>query len=118
MLYWFYGYTFDEKRKSTAVKFGGIIGTPYTINQAVEDEAVLPLYYESRLAVQNVTQNSIDKYFDIISRDLTDKQKADLKKKFSTRRILNEAEQKLLMLLLISVSTLNTNIKEQVLKVN
>lgn len=91
----FTGTPLMKKEKSTAVKFGGIIGTPYTINQAVEDEAVLPLYYESRLAVQNVTQNSIDKYFDIISRDLTDKQKADLKKKFSTRRILNEAEQKI-----------------------
>lgn len=91
----FTGTPLMKKEKSTAVKFGGLIGTPYTINQAVEDEAVLPLYYESRLAVQNVTQNSIDKYFDIISRDLTDKQKADLKKKFSTRRILNEAEQKI-----------------------
>lgn len=91
----FTGTPLMKKEKSTAVKFGGIIGTPYTINQAVEDEAVLPLYYESRLAVQNVTQNSIDKYFDVISRDLTDKQKADLKKKFSTRRILNEAEQKI-----------------------
>lgn len=91
----FTGTPLMKKEKSTAVKFGGIIGTPYTINQAVEDEAVLPLYYESRLAVQNVTQNSIDKYFNIISRDLTDKQKADLKKKFSTRRILNEAEQKI-----------------------
>lgn len=91
----FTGTPLMKKEKSTAVKFGGIIGTPYTINQAVEDEAVLPLYYESRLAVQNVTQNSIDKYFDIISRDLTDRQKADLKKKFSTRRILNEAEQKI-----------------------
>lgn len=91
----FTGTPLMKKEKSTAVKFGGIIGTPYTINQAVEDEAVLPLYYESRLVVQNVTQNSIDKYFDIISRDLTDKQKADLKKKFSTRRILNEAEQKI-----------------------
>lgn len=91
----FTGTPLMKKEKSTAVKFGGIIGTPYTINQAVEDEAVLPLYYESRLAVQNVTQNSIDKYFDIISRDLTDNQKADLTKKFSTRRILNEAEQKI-----------------------
>ena len=91
----FTGTPLMKKEKSTAVKFGGIIGTQYTINQAVEDEAVLPLYYESRLAVQNVTQNSIDKYFDIISRDLTDKQKGDLKKKFSTRRILNEAEQKI-----------------------
>ena len=91
----FTGTPLMKKEKSTAVKFGGIIGTPYTINQAVEDEAVLPLYYESRLAVQNVTQNSIDKYFEIISRDLTDKQKLDLKKKFSTRKILNEAEQKI-----------------------
>lgn len=91
----FTGTPLMKKEKSTAVKFGGIIGTPYTINQAVEDNAVLPLYYESRLAVQNVTQSSLDKYFDIISRDLTDKQKADLKKKFSTRRILNEAEQKI-----------------------
>lgn len=91
----FTGTPLMKKEKSTAIKFGGIIGTPYTINQAVEDEAVLPLYYESRLAVQNVTQNSIDKYFEIISRNLTDKQKADLKKKFSTRRILNEAEQKI-----------------------
>lgn len=91
----FTGTPLMKKEKSTAIKFGGIIGTPYTINQAVEDKAVLPLYYESRLTVQNVTQNSIDKYFDIISRDLTDKQKADLKKKFSTRRILNEAEQKI-----------------------
>lgn len=80
MLHWFYRHSTDEKEKSTAVKFGGIIGTPYTITQAVEDKAVLPLYYESRLAVQNVTQSSLDKYFDIISRDLTDKQKADLKK--------------------------------------
>ncbi len=91
----FTGTPLMKKEKSTAVKFGGIIGTPYTINQAVEDEAVLPLFYESRLAVQNVTQSSIDKYFEIISRDLTDKQKADLKKKFSTRKILNEAEQKI-----------------------
>lgn len=91
----FTGTPLMKKEKSTAVKFGGIIGTPYTITQAVEDKAVLPLYYESRLAVQNVTQSSLDKYFDIISRDLTDKQKTDLKKKFSTRKILNEAEQKI-----------------------
>ena len=70
----FTGTPLMKKEKSTAVKFGGIIGTPYTITQAVEDKAVLPLYYESRLAVQNVTQSSLDKYFDIISRDLSDKQ--------------------------------------------
>ena len=91
----FTGTPLMKKEKSTAVKFWGLIGEPYTINQAVKDEAVLPLFYESRLAVQNVGQNAIDKYFEVISRDLTDKQKTDLKKKFSTRKILNEAEQKI-----------------------
>lgn len=38
----------------------------YTINQAVEDAAVLPLYYESRLAVQNVTQNSINVFNNLL----------------------------------------------------
>lgn len=91
----FTGTPLMKKEKNTAFKFGGIIGEPYTIEKAVSDKAVLPLYYESRLVVQNVAQNAIDKYFEVISRDLTDKQKADLKRKFSTRKILNEAEQKI-----------------------
>lgn len=91
----FTGTPLMKKEKNTATKFGGIIGKPYTINQAVEDGAIVPLYYESRLAVQEVTQSSLDKYFEVISKDLTDKQKADLKRKFSTRKILNEAEQKI-----------------------
>ena len=60
----FTGTPLMKKEKNSFTQFGKEIHR-YTINQAVEDEAVLPLYYESRLAVQNVTQNSIDKYFDI-----------------------------------------------------
>lgn len=91
----FTGTPLMKEEKNTAYKFGGIIGEPYTIEKAVADKAVLPLYYESRLVVQDVAQNAIDKYFEVISRNLTEKQKADLKKKFSTRKILNEAEQKI-----------------------
>jgi type I restriction enzyme, R subunit len=32
--------------KPTVQQFGGIIGEPYTIAQAVEDKAVVPLVYE------------------------------------------------------------------------
>lgn len=80
--------------KNTANKFGGIIDK-YTIDQAVDDKAVLPLYYEGRLALQDVNKKPIDKWFEVVSRDLTEKQRADLKKKFSTRKILNEADHKI-----------------------
>lgn len=80
--------------KNTAKKFGGIIDT-YTIEEAVKDKAVVPLLYEGRYTVQDVTQ-SIDNWFELISKPLTDKQKQDLKRKFSTERILNSADQKIL----------------------
>lgn len=83
-----------KKDKNTALKFGGIIDT-YTIDQAVKDKSVLPLYYEGRLVVQEVNKNPIDKWFEIVSRDLKEKQRVDLKKKFSTKKILNEADQKI-----------------------
>ena len=83
-----------KKEKSTAEKFGGVIDK-YTVDQAVEDGAVVPLLYEGRNASQKVNSKAIDLYFERISNDLTDKQKADLKKKFSRADQLNIAEQKI-----------------------
>ena len=84
-----------KQDKSTAERFGGIIDA-YPMEQAVADEAVLPLLYEGRLVVQDVNETSIDAFFDLISADLTEAQKADLKRKFSRADQLNEAEQKIL----------------------
>ena len=83
-----------KKERSTALKFGGIIDS-YTVDQAVEDKAVVPLLYEGRHAVQKVNESAIDLYFTRISESLTDKQKADLKKKFSRADQLNSADQKI-----------------------
>ena len=82
-----------KKDKSTAAKFGGIIDA-YTVDQAVEDKAVVPLLYEGRLARQNVNSNPLDTFFDMVSEPLTEYQKADFKKKFSRADQLNSAEQK------------------------
>lgn len=84
-----------KKDKSTAVKFGGFIEPKYTIDQAVEDEAVVPLLYEGRHVVQEVDQKSIDSWFERISKGLSDEQKTDLKKKFSRADHLNRADQKI-----------------------
>ena len=84
-----------KKDKSTADKFGGFIEQKYTIDQAVEDNAVVPLLYEGRHVVQEVDRILIDTWFERVSKGLTDEQKADLKKKFSRADHLNRADQKI-----------------------
>ena len=83
-----------KKDKSTAIKFGGFIEPTYTIDQAVEDNAVVRLLYEGRHVAQEVDQKSIDTWFERVSEGLSQDQKADLKKKFSRADHLNEADQK------------------------
>jgi type I restriction enzyme R subunit len=83
-----------KKDKSTAAKFGGIIDS-YTVDQAVNDKAVVPLLYEGRLARQIVNSSPLDTFFEMVSEPLTEYQKADFKKKFSRADQLNSAEQKI-----------------------
>lgn len=83
-----------KKDKSTAAKFGGIIDS-YTVDQAVNDKAVVPLLYEGRLAKQEVNASPLDTFFEMVSEPLTEYQKADFKKKFSRADQLNSAEQKI-----------------------
>ncbi len=91
----FTGTPIKKKYKNTVNKFGGIIPTPYTIDRAVEDKAVVPLLYESRHVVQDVNHSSIDSYFNMVSEPLTEYQRADIKKKFSRAGQLNIADQKI-----------------------
>ncbi len=86
-----------KKDKSTAEKFGGLIDA-YTVDQAVQDKAVVPLLYEGRLALQDVNASPIDTFFGMVSEPLTEYQKADIKKKFARTDHLNSAEQKMRMI--------------------
>ena len=89
----FTGTPVKQKEKDTIRRFGGLIDT-YTIRQAVEDKAVVPLLYEGRDVEQQVDKKTIDRWFDQLTENLTTEQRADLKKKFSTKDQLNKAEQK------------------------
>lgn len=84
-----------KKTKNTLERFGGLIDT-YTIRQAVNDKAVVPLLYEGRHVDQTVDDESIDAWFDRITANLTLEQCADLKKKFTTTDQLNKAEKKVM----------------------
>ncbi|RZM77807.1 type I restriction endonuclease subunit R [Leptolyngbya iicbica] len=83
-----------KKEKNTVAQFGGLIDT-YTIGEAVPDGAVVPLLYEGRHVPQDVDRKQIDLWFKRYTAGLTDQQRADLKKKFSTAEQLNQTEQKI-----------------------
>ena len=91
----FTGTPLMRKDKNTAQTFGGIIKPVYTVKQAVEDRAVVPLLYEGRIVPQFVTEGPIDSFFDRVCEDLTEEQSVDLKKKFSRTDILNQTEQRI-----------------------
>jgi type I restriction enzyme R subunit len=90
----FTGTPLMKKEKSTAQKFGGIIDA-YTILQAVEDGAIVPIIYEGRHAVQDVNQKALDRGFDNVSEPLSDYEKVDLKKKFSRANLISKTEQRI-----------------------
>jgi type I restriction enzyme R subunit len=89
----FTGTPVKRKEKDTIHTFGGLIDS-YTIRQAVEDKAVVPLLYEGRDVAQEVDRKTIDRWFEQVTANLTTEQKSQLKKKFSTSEQLNKAEQK------------------------
>jgi type I restriction enzyme R subunit len=81
-----------KKERNTLATFGSLIDS-YTIDEAVSDEAVVPLLYEGRMVDQQVTGNVINLWFEKISQGLTDKQKADLKQKYSRLDALGKTAQ-------------------------
>jgi type I restriction enzyme, R subunit len=90
----FTGTPLMKKEKNTALQFGGFIDK-YTIDQAVQDGAVVPLLYEGRHALQEVNKKPIDKWFERVSEPLTEYQIVDLKKKYSRADQLNSTDQKI-----------------------
>ncbi|WP_019011207.1 type I restriction endonuclease subunit R [Deinococcus aquatilis] len=83
-----------KKDKSTAEKFGGIVHA-YSMAKAVQDRAVAPLKYEARHAELRGAQEQIDRWFERVTRDLTDAQKVDLKRQFQTAQTVLGATSRL-----------------------
>lgn len=79
--------------RNTFLKFGGLIQPHYSVRQAVKDEAVLPLLYEGRHVEMQQNQVGIDLWFERHTSDLSQKQRADLKKKYARAEMLNKADQ-------------------------
>lgn len=83
-----------KKEKSTAERFGGFIHK-YTMRQAVDDGAVVPLLYEGRIVELDVSRDALDQWFERRTASLTDAQKTDLKRKMSRYEEVNSTRARL-----------------------
>lgn len=93
----FTGTPLMKKEKNSFIKFGGLLEPHYSITQAVEDGAVVPLLYEGRHVEMTQNQIAVDLWFERHTKGLTEEQKADLKRKYSRAEMLNKAEQVIYM---------------------
>ncbi len=81
----FTGTPIDKKDRSTLRTFGSYIDT-YTIEQAVQDKATVPIFYESRLAELQIIGQTIDQVFDRVFADRSEEERAVIKRRFATEQ--------------------------------
>ncbi|USK75903.1 type I restriction endonuclease subunit R [Peribacillus frigoritolerans] len=86
-----------KKEKSTMIKFGKLIHT-YTIADGVRDKAIVPLLYEGKMVDQSVNRIAIDNRLEMITRNLNDKQKDDVMKKWSVFERIASSDQRISMI--------------------
>ncbi len=86
-----------KKDKNSFTKFGGLVEPHYSISQAVEDGAVVPLLYEGRHVEMTQNKKAVDLWFERLTRGLTPEQQADLKRKYARAEMLNKTDQVIYM---------------------
>ncbi len=84
-----------KDRQTSLEVFGGYIHT-YKFSEGVEDGVVLDLIYEARDIDQRLTsQKSVDDWFELVSKELNDWQKAELKQQWGTMQNVLSSESRM-----------------------
>ena len=99
------------KDDKTASKFGGIVHA-YTMQRAVDDQAVTPLLYEERITDLEVNDRAIDAWFERITLGLSEQQTTDLKKKFAKKGEVYKSEDRIRLIAYDIADHFNKNIAE------
>lgn len=89
----FTGTPIDKKDKSTFQTFGRYIHT-YTIEQAVQDEATVPIFYEMRQPMDQVLGTSIDALFGRYFKDRSDEEREAIKSRYATAEAIAGAPRR------------------------
>lgn len=99
------------KDDKTTNKFGPIVHA-YTMQRAVEDQAVTPLLYEERIPDLDVNERAIDSWFERITEGLSDDQKTDLKRKSAKKGQVYSADDRIRLIALDVANHFVKNIDE------
>lgn len=91
-------------------KFGGLIHK-YSLDDALKDKAIVPLIYEGKMVDQEVSKEAIDMRLDMLTRNLTEKQKTDVMKKWSRFEKVASSEQRLELIAWDIASNYNQTLK-------
>jgi type I restriction enzyme R subunit len=118
----FTGTPIDRKDRSTPGTFGPYIDR-YTIEQSVEDGATVEIRYESRLPNVRVEGESLDDIFNRVFKDYSEKEQAEIKKRYATEEAITGAPQRIEQICLDLVKHYETHIepngfKAQIVAVN
>lgn len=90
----FTGTPLMKSEKNTMARFGRLIHK-YTIRDGVEDGVIVPLIYEGRFVEQKVDEENIDLWFKQTTRRLTEAQREDLRRKWSSIRRLTSTDARI-----------------------
>ncbi|WML26278.1 type I restriction endonuclease subunit R [Neobacillus sp. OS1-33] len=106
----FTGTPIDKGDKSTIRTFGTYIDK-YTIEQAVEDGATVPIFFESRMVDLHIQGDSLDDLFDRKFRDYGDEDRERIKKRFVTEEALISSPKRIKRIVLDMIEHFETHIK-------
>ncbi len=92
----FTGTPLMKKERSTVGRFGGSgYIHKYTIKDGVEDKAIVPIIYEGRFIDQKVDEENIDMWFERTTKRLNEREREDLKKKWSSIKRLSSTDARI-----------------------
>lgn len=90
----FTGTPIDKEDKSTTRTFGSYIDK-YTIEQAVDDGATVPIFYEARMSDLHVEGETLDQLFDRKFREYDEETRERIKKKYANEIAIVASPQRI-----------------------
>ncbi|PFP06537.1 type I restriction endonuclease subunit R [Bacillus thuringiensis] len=106
----FTGTPIDKEDKSTNRTFGPYIDK-YTIEQAVEDGATVPIFYEARMADLHVQGDSLDELFERQFREYSEEDRERIKKKYATEEAIISSQKRIKRIVLDMIEHYETHIQ-------
>lgn len=105
----FTGTPIDKEDKSTTRTFGSYIDK-YTIEQAVEDGATVPIFYEARLSHLHVEGETLDQLFDRKFREYDAETRERIKKKYANEQAIIASPKRIEQIVMDIVQHYETHI--------